>query len=63
MKHLNAEKVLPVKIRLLTVKIILMSRSFILSVAKLLKYCFLVLILHFRGSSIPYFKVGKIFSV
>ena len=58
MKHLNAEKVLVVKNRKLIV-IILMSRIFILSV---LKYCFLVLIMHFRGSLIPYFEVGKIFS-
>ena len=63
MKHLTAEKVLVVKNRKLTVKIILMSRIFILSVSKQLKYCFLVLITHFRGSFIPYFEVGKIFSV
>ena len=61
MKHLNAEKVLVVKNRKLTFKIILMSLIFILSVAKLLKYCFLALIMHFRGSFIPYFEVGKIF--
>ena len=63
MEHLHAEKVLVVKNRKLTVKIILESRIFILSVAKLLKYCFLVLILHFHGSFTPYFEVGKIFSV
>ena len=61
MKHLNAEKVLVVKNRQLTVKIILMSRMFILSVSKLLKYCFLVLIMHFRGSFIPYIEVGNYF--
>ena len=60
---LNAEKVLVVKKRKLTVKIILMSRIFILSVAKLLKYCFLGMLMKFRGSIIPYCEVGKIFSV
>ena len=63
MKHRSAENVLVVKNRKLSVKIILMSRIFILSAAKLLMYCFLVLIMHFRGPFIPYFEVGKMFSV
>ena len=63
MKHLHAEKVLVVKNKKLTVKIILISRIFIFSVAQLLKYCFLVLIMFFLGSFVRYFEIGKLFSV